>query len=100
MQGACTCGGATYRFDVAPMMVHCCHCRWCQRETGSAFAVNALVETAALTVTGAWESVPTPSQSGKGQTIIRCPRCKVALWSHYPDSGPGIAFVRVGTMAD
>lgn len=74
-------------------------CRWCQREAGTAFALNAVVERAQVTVLqGEVEVVPVPSESGKGQRIVRCPQCRVALWSHYPGGGDEIAFVRVGTL--
>ena len=96
--GGCSCGGVRYTMTRRPMVVHCCHCTWCQRETGSAFAVNAVVERDAVQVTGDVELVNTPTASGKGQQIARCARCKVALWSHYPQSGPKVAFVRVGTL--
>lgn len=99
LEGGCTCGAVRYRIDRPPMMVHCCHCRWCQRETGTAFALNALVERAAITLLqGTPETVMVPSASGKGQRIVRCPSCRVALWSHYPGGGDAIAFVRVGTL--
>ncbi len=99
LTGRCTCGVVRYRIDVAPMLVHCCHCRWCQRETGSAFVLNALVERDRLTVLeGAPQEVTVPSESGRGQRIVRCPQCQVALWSHYPGGGSAIAFVRVGTL--
>lgn len=100
MQGRCTCGRIAYRLTAPPMIVHCCHCSWCQRESGSAFAVNAVVEAAHLEVTGDPELIVTPSASGKGQEIARCPDCQVALWSHYPGAGRRAAFVRVGTMDD
>lgn len=100
-EGGCSCNGVRYRLTAAPMIVHCCHCRWCQRETGGAFVLNALVESAAIALlAGATEAVDTPSESGKGQTVHRCPSCHVALWSHYPGGGPGIAFLRVGTLDD
>jgi hypothetical protein len=100
-EGRCTCGAVRYRLESAPMLVHCCHCRWCQRETGSAFVLNALVERDALTVLqGSPEEVPVPSESGRGQRIVRCPDCRIALWSHYPGGGDAIAFVRVGTLDD
>jgi hypothetical protein len=84
-----------------PMFVHCCHCRWCQRETGSAFVLNALVERdRVILLEGSTEVVDTPSASGKGQKIIRCPRCRVALWSHYAGAGEAVSFVRVGTLDD
>jgi hypothetical protein len=88
-----------YRLTRSPLIVHCCHCRWCQRETGSAFALNALLETACLEpVAGAAELIDTPSNSGKGQRIARCPNCRVALWSHYAGLGQLLSFVRVGTL--
>jgi len=80
--------------------VHCCHCRWCQRETGSAFVINAVVETSSLDVTGETVLVDTPSASGKGQKIARCPKCHVAIWGHYASAGTGLAFVRAGTLDD
>ena len=101
IEGGCSCGAVRYALTTAPMVVHCCHCSWCQRETGSAFAVNAVIECDRLTLTqGAVEYVMTPSASGKGQEIARCPTCRVALWSHYAGSGRKSAFVRVGTMDD
>lgn len=99
MQGGCACGQVRYQLDGDPMWVNCCHCTWCQRESGSAFAVNALIETARVkTIKGKAEPVLTPTLSGKGQTILRCPTCQVALWGHYAGAGPGIAFVRAGTL--
>jgi hypothetical protein len=81
--------------------VHCCHCRWCQRETGSAFALNALIEASeVLTLSGEVEVIDTPSASGKGQRIARCPHCRLALWSNYAGSGETMRFVRVGTLDD
>ncbi|MEO5699032.1 MAG: GFA family protein, partial [Casimicrobiaceae bacterium] len=88
LEGGCTCGDVRYRLASAPMFVHCCHCRWCQRETGSAFALNAMIEADhVVLVRGACEWVDTPSNSGKGQRIARCRRCRVALWSHYAGAG-------------
>lgn len=98
-EGGCACRAVRYRLTAAPLVVHGCHCHWCQRETGSALAINAMIERAAIEVlAGEPEEILTPSESGKGQRIRRCPTCKVALWSHYPNAGPAIAFVRVGTM--
>ncbi|HVN45995.1 MAG TPA: GFA family protein [Steroidobacteraceae bacterium] len=98
-EGGCTCGAVRFRLADRPLIVHCCHCRWCQRETGSAFVLNALIESARLQVTaGQAELVMTPSNSGKGQTIARCPTCRIALWSHYAGLGDRMSFVRVGTL--
>lgn len=98
MQGGCTCGAVRYRMTEAPMFVNCCHCSWCQRETGSAFALNAIIEADRLEVTGAVERIGLPSASGKGQEVVRCAVCKVALYSHYAGAGRLAAFVRVGTL--
>ena len=99
LQGGCTCGGVRYRLTAPPMFVHCCHCSWCQRETGSAFVVNALIEADRVEILrGVAEVIDTPSASGKGQKIHRCPGCKIALWSNYAGAGDAIRFVRVGTL--
>ncbi|MDF2234926.1 GFA family protein [Albimonas sp. CAU 1670] len=97
--GRCTCGQVRFRLTAAPMIVHCCHCSWCRRETGSAFVLNAVLEASAVEVlAGEVETVVTPSASGKGQRIDRCPVCRVAVWSVYSGAGPKIRFVRVGTL--
>jgi hypothetical protein len=97
--GGCTCRFVRYRMTTGPMFVHCCHCRWCQRESGSAFALNALIEADRVKLlAGAVEVVDTPSSSGKGQRISRCPRCRIALWSNYAGAGDAVRFVRVGTL--
>lgn len=99
VDGGCTCRHVRYRMATAPMFVHCCHCTWCQRETGSAFALNALIEADQVRVLqGEVDVVNTPSNSGRGQRIARCPRCRVALWSHYAGAGDAVCFVRVGTL--
>ena len=98
-EGGCDCRQLRYRLELAPMFVHCCHCRWCQRGSGASFALNAMIETHQLTLlTGATEAVDTPTASGRGQRIHRCPRCREALWSHYAGAGAVVAFVRVGTL--
>lgn len=99
IEGGCTCGAVRYRLASAPMIVHCCHCRWCQRESGASFALNAMIESHQLASLGVEpERVLTPSESGAGQRVARCPRCRVAVWSHYTSAGPVISFVRVGTL--
>jgi len=99
LDGGCDCGQLRYRLSTAPLFVHGCHCRWCQRESGSAFALNAMVEADRLSLlSGVPDRVATPSASGAGQLIARCPACRIALWSHYAGAGPLISFVRVGTL--
>ena len=99
MEGGCGCRAVRYRLASRPMYVHCCHCRWCQRETGAAFALNAMIEAdRVVALAGAPEIVVTPSASGKGQRIARCPACRIALWSNYGGGGDAVRFVRVGTL--
>lgn len=98
-EGRCTCGEVRYRLASRPMFVHACHCTECRRLTGSAFALNALIEAERVELlAGAPEPAPVTGTSGKPQTILRCPRCRVALWSHYPGAGAKLSFVRVGTL--
>ena len=101
MEGGCACRAVRYRLASRPLFVNCCHCRWCQRETGSAFAINAMIEADRVALlSGAPEIVLTPTLSGRGQKIARYPVCRVALWSHYSGAGDAVRFVRVGTLDD
>ena len=98
-EGGCACGAVRYRINREPMFVHCCHCTSCQTETGSAFAINALVESSEVETLKGWPvAVMTPSESRRGQQVWRCPDCKVALWSNYGGSKDVLRFVRVGTL--
>jgi hypothetical protein len=98
-EGGCSCGAVRYRLKTAPIIVHCCHCDNCQRQTGSAFVINAVIETANIErLSGEPEAVPVPRESAP-HDIHRCPRCHVAVWSDY-GRRPGVRFVRVGTLDD
>jgi hypothetical protein len=100
-EGACTCGAVCFELTSKPLFVNCCHCRWCQRESGSAFAINAMIEAdRVVLLSGEPEVVNTPSNSGKGQRVARCPHCKIALWSNYGGAGDAVRFVRVGTLKE
>ena len=99
LDGGCDCGEVRYRITTKPLIVHCCHCRWCQRESGASFALNAMIEAERVEVLkGEAEVIDTPSNSGKGQKIARCPQCRIALWSNYTGGGDKVKFVRVGTL--
>ena len=101
MEGGCTCAAVRYRLKARPLFVHCCHCTWCQRETGSAFAVNALIEASQVELLkGRPAQTTLPSASGKGQVFWRCADCGVSVWSNYHQAGPNIHFIRVGTLDD
>ena len=101
LEGGCTCRAVRYRMTSRPLFVHCCHCRWCQRETGASFALNAMIEADRVVLLAETpECVDTPSNSGKGQKIFRCPSCHIAVWSNYAGARDAIRFVRVGTLDD
>src|SRR6516225_10222134 len=88
VEGGCDCRSVRYRMQTPPLIVHCCHCRWCQRESGASFALNAMIEADRVGNLGREpELVHTPSESGKGQVIARCPNCRIAVWSHYSGAG-------------
>ena len=100
-EGGCDCRHVRYRLGSRPLFVQCCHCGWCQRESGAAFALNAMIEADCVTLlAGDVTVIDTPSASGRGQRIARCPRCLVAVWSNYSGAGPRVHFVRVGTLDD
>jgi hypothetical protein len=97
-EGGCFCGAVRYRLKIAPMFVHCCHCKDCQRQTGSAFVINAIIETDRIELlSGTPEAVPMKTDSGRPHDIHRCPQCRIAVWSDY-GRRPAIRFVRVGTL--
>ncbi len=99
MDGGCLCGDVRYRVSAKPMFVHCCHCLDCQRLSGSAFAINAMVEaTNVELLQGKTETIKVPSSSGMGQLVVRCPNCQTAAWSHYGLAKEKICFVRTGTL--
>ncbi|GGE61527.1 GFA family protein [Actibacterium pelagium] len=102
-EGGCTCGHVRYQVESDPLIVHGCHCRGCQKNSGSAFALNALFEADRVKlVSGSVEEITVPTPSGTGQDITRCKRCKVAVWSNYNMGGlrKHIRFIRVGTLND
>jgi hypothetical protein len=100
MEGGCACGQVRYRLSSAPMFVHCCHCRDCQRQTGSAFVLNALIETDRIEVlAGEPKAYSMPTDSGRPHDIYRCEKCGVAVWSDY-GRRRHVRFVRVGTLDD
>jgi len=100
-EGGCACGYVRYKIESEPFITHCCHCRYCQRQTGTAFALNALFDASQVHIlSGTVDEIMTPSPSGRGQIIARCPKCEVAIWSNYFMGGitDSIRFIRVGTL--
>ena len=98
-EGGCACGAVRYRLTSDPLFVHCCHCLNCQRQTGSAFVINVLIETERVELlTGEPQLVAVPRNGGETQKIWRCPTCQIAIFSQY--TRDQIRFVRAGTLDD
>ncbi len=98
-EGGCSCGAVRYRLMSEPLFTHCCHCLNCQRQTGSAFVINLLIEADRVElVAGAPQPVDVPRDDGSSQRIFRCPTCQVAVYSEY--GRPEVWFVRGGTLDD
>ena len=98
-EGGCACGAVRYRLTSDPLFVHCCHCLNCQRQTGSAFVINLLIESDRVDLlTATPQPVDVPRDDGSKQRIFRCPTCQVAVFSHY--GRPEVSFVRSGTLDD
>ena len=96
-EGGCSCGAVRYRLTDEPLIIHCCHCLNCQRQTGSAFVINLIIEADRVEVlSGEPQVVEAPRDKGGAQQIYRCPTCEVALWSVY--THPSAWFVRGGTL--
>ncbi len=99
LEGGCSCGEVRYRLTADPLITHCCHCLNCQRQSGSAFAINILIEADRVEIlTGEPQRVDAPRDDGSTQAIFRCPACQVAVYSEY--SRPDVRFVRAGTLDD
>jgi hypothetical protein len=98
-EGGCACGEVRYRLTSDPMFIHCCHCLNCQRQTGSAFVINLLIEADRVELlVGDPQPVDAPRDDGSAQRIFRCPTCQVAVFSEY--GRPEVRFVRGGTLDD
>jgi hypothetical protein len=94
------CGAVRYRLGAEPLVVHCCHCLHCQRQTGSAFVINVVIEADRVELLqGEPVAVDVPREPENGvQTVYRCPTCQVAVYSIY--TSPTYRFVRAGTLDD
>lgn len=98
-EGGCGCNAVRFRVTSKPIFVHCCHCRECQRISGTAFALNAIIEADRVELlSGELISAVVPTPSGAGQNIFRCATCMTAVWSNYGSVGDAIHFVRVGAL--
>ena len=99
-EGGCGCGQVRYRIEGEPIMVHNCHCRLCQKQTGSTSVVNAFFEADRVALKGELTEHEFKGGSGRPHTICRCKACGTALWSYYGRLGRLSYGVRAGTFDD
>ena len=97
-KGKCACGAVKFELKREPMFVHCCHCSDCQRLSGAAYAINAMIEMSEISYSGELSKHDVATPSGAGQRVCRCAECGTAVWSHYLRRGEGVAYVKVGTL--
>jgi len=101
LKGQCSCGEVQFEMTEKPLFVHACHCTNCQRQSGSAHALNGMIEAKYINLlSGQPEGAEVATGSGQGQTIYRCPTCKIGLWSVYAAASDKFFFVRIGTLED
>jgi hypothetical protein len=102
LQGGCTCGLVRYRLKKKPITVNACHCRFCQRLSGSAFALNAMIETEYVEMIGKGEPelIHIPTDLSERTRAWRCPTCSVLLFNDHMLMNENIRFVRVGTLEE
>ncbi|MGD9614741.1 MAG: GFA family protein [Alphaproteobacteria bacterium] len=100
IKGGCLCGAVRYSATVEQAAAGICHCRDCQRFTGSAFAALVVVPKAAVTIDGAMTTFSSPG--GSGQPLLRhfCPQCGSSLAEESPTRRPGMLILNVGTFDD
>jgi hypothetical protein len=97
--GGCRCGAIRYECSAEPLMTGNCHCRDCQRVTGSAFAANLAVPKDALKITGEVKYYEVKADSGNTVGHGFCPTCGAPVIAK--NSGmPTLMFLRAGNLDD
>ena len=103
IEGGCLCGAVRYSSEAEPLMQVICHCKTCQKNSGSAFSMNVAVPQDSLVVEGEGDPLRRyEDRSGaSGQPFYRyyCGECGSHLYSHGAAYG-AIAFIKAGTLDD
>lgn len=98
-EGGCACGAIRYKLTAAPLIVHACHCRDCQRLTGGAFATNIWIERGCVEIEHAkLRSVMLAGGTGKPHEVLSCPDCGTAIYSKYHAAPGDTVLLRAGTL--
>jgi hypothetical protein len=75
LSGGCACSAIRYECDADPVMMMNCHCRDCQKASGSAYAAIVVVPKAAVKIRGEPRYHKVVAQSGKATQRGFCPNC-------------------------
>ncbi len=97
--GGCQCGRVRYRLVGEPLFLSVCHCKECQRQSGSAFGMSMLVPEANLTVEGTLKSFERSSESGRPVRCHFCPECGTRIY-HAISYAAGAVNLKPGTLDD
>jgi hypothetical protein len=99
LEGGCACRAIRYKLTASPLIVHACHCRDCQRITGSAFVINIWIERKFVEAGPAVpKSFRLAGGSGRHHDVFFCGTCGTYLWSRYHGAPGDALFVRAGTL--
>jgi len=99
LEGGCACSAIRYKLTGEPLIVHACHCRDCQRLTGSAFVINLWMERQSVEASGAApKSFRLAGGSGQAHDVFFCGECGSYVWSRYHGAPGDFLFVRAGTL--
>ena len=99
MTGGCLCGRVRYTVTGEPASSYLCHCRDCQRFTGSAFLTGMAFPAVSVSIQGQLTTYRNTSEAGREVRRSFCPNCGSSV-SAEADVMPGLTIVAVGTLDD
>ena len=98
LTGSCLCGAIRYTVDVPITELRACHCTHCQKASGAAGSVNAVVPRAALKITqGTAKRYDAKADSGRTLYRYFCGDCGSPIYSQRA-TAPETAVLRAGTL--
>lgn len=97
--GSCQCGDIQYSLGGDPLMTYACHCKDCQKRTGSAFSMGSIYPLSAITVTGALSGWERTSDDGNTNTRYSCSCCGNIIYG-VSNASPDLIKLQPGTLDD
>lgn len=100
-EGGCLCGSVRYAVSGHPVRVTVCHCRFCQKATGSAYMVEPIFASGSLAVLSGSPRTYDHVSAGSGKLVgvHFCPACGTRLWLGF-ERFPDAVGVYAGTFDD